>query len=358
MRLIFTEKLKEGDIVALNIYDSKGNPLLKKGVSLKQKYIREISVKYNISYIFIEDPRTNDISVKTIMSDELRFESIVKVKDFIESLHSGSDVAIDKFILDAERIVDEYIVAIANTSTSDYNFLDIKPYDDYTSAHCVSVMLLSLIVALDRHWDALKVKRLGVGALLHDVGKAFIPDEILNKPDKLTTAEFDIMKKHTVYGYDVFKENLPASSLSVIKAHHERVNGTGYPEGKRLDEISDVAKLTSVCDVYDALTSDRAYKRKVLPNIALNIIKNEEQKEFDARMAESFLQVIIPYPKGTAVFLSNGYSGVVKKINNGMRSRPIIKILVAPAGEAVPTFFDINLMTEKNLKIIRVLDDV
>lgn len=358
MRLISTKYLQEGHIPAQNIYNSTGNVLIKKGVKLKKNYISLLTQKYGVSFIYIEDPRTEEIEIKQVVPDEFRFFAIGQIKTAFENLRFQRKFGMEKFLQLAQKIVKQYLEHILKSSFTDYNFLDIKPYDDYTSAHSINVMMLALIVGVSLNWSEVVLERMGLGAFLHDIGKAFIPLEVLDKPDKLTVEEFEIIKKHPIYGQQIFKDLVPRSSLSVIKSHHERLDGQGYPDGISNGEITDVAKLVAICDVYDALTSDRVYKKRVLPYFALSIIEGNSAKQFAPEFVECFKKIVVPYPKGTAVLLSNGYSGVVKKINIHERSRPVIKILADRSGNEVTPFFDIDLSEEKQISILKVLDDV
>ena len=357
MRLIATEYLKEGFVPVGNIYDSKGNVLVRAGISLKQKYIDELKFKYKISYIFVEDPRTDEIVINQFVSDELRFEALRRIKEALNNIRNspagGADIDYSKF----ESIVKEYINSIYSVAAADYNFMDIKPYDDYTSAHSVNVMLLSILSGMAANYSNIQIERLGLSGLLHDLGKGRIPLEILEKPDKLTAQEFELMKKHSELGYEIVKDSVHRSVAEGVRYHHERADGSGYPAGLNGDNIGIFAKNISVCDVYDAITSDRVYKNRVLPDIALGIIKSSKN-QFDPDAVAHFLKFIIPYPKGTPVMLSNKLNGVVKKININNRSRPVVKILQDENGDEVVPFFDIDLSKEKDLSILRVIGDV
>jgi HD-GYP domain-containing protein (c-di-GMP phosphodiesterase class II) len=223
--------------------------------------------------------------------------------------------------------------------------------DNYTYEHSVNVIVLSLIMGLELNYSKDRLYSLAVGAMLHDVGKVFVPKDILLKDGKLTEMEFDIIKEHPSRGYDYLKEEIGVSAMSriIILQHHERVDGTGYPEGMCGSRIHEFSKIVSIADVYDALTSDRPYRRGLPPNDAIEYIMGSADRYFDFDMVNAFLKRIVPYPAGTMVRLSNGDIAVVKEINRDYPLRPKVTIVWSD-GESVCEE-PIDLMDINNLVI-------
>ena len=169
---------------------------------------------------------------------------------------------------------------------------------------------------------------LTIGAMLHDIGKSAIPLEILNKPSSLTESEMEIIKKHPVLGEEMIRRtNTLGEVLSIIRHHHERWNGKGYPDGVRQRAIELNAQIVAVSDVFDALVGDRPYRKGLPPYHALEIIIAGSSEEFNEEIVQNFMQCLILYPQGSTVTLNTGEVGTVIGIHQNYPSRPLIKIL-------------------------------
>lgn len=172
---------------------------------------------------------------------------------------------------------------------------------------------------------------MGISALLHDVGKLYTPSEILDKPEKLTYEEFQIIKQHSENGFRYIKENLDIDTKVYlgIYQHHEKYDGTGYPLNIKGEKISLFARIISIADVYDALISDRPYRKGVLPSEGIEHIMGGSGTLFDHRLVKIFSKKIAPYPIGTCVNLSNDLVGIVSKNHPSYSLRPSVKIIQA-----------------------------
>jgi len=175
----------------------------------------------------------------------------------------------------------------------------------------------------------IELELLGLGALLHDIGKLKIPSEVLDKPGRLTPEEYEIMKAHPVEGYQILKmdEGMPMESLEIVLHHHERINGKGYPEQLSADHISLITKMSSIVDVYDAITSDRCYHDGISPYKALQNIYSWAKDDFDQGLVEEFMSCMGIYPVGTVVELNDGQIGVVLSATEKTRLRPIVLLI-------------------------------
>ena len=209
------------------------------------------------------------------------------------------------------------------------SLVDIKSMDNYTYAHSVNVAVISLVLGISLNLSKEKLTYLCIGALLHDIGKSFIPNEILQKSGKLTNEEFEIVKNHPRYGYNFLGQffSLSAHIKLITLQHHERFDGLGYPIGIGGENINYLARIVSIADVYDALTSDRPYKRAMCPSDSLEYIMSNYGTLFDPNMLDIFCRIIIPFPQGTIVSLSNGDIGVVEETIPCFPLRPIVKII-------------------------------
>jgi len=191
--------------------------------------------------------------------------------------------------------------------------LRIKTKDDYTFLHSVSVCTLLVAFCHGRGMDNAMVREAGLGALLHDTGKALVPDAILNKPGPLTDEEFAIIRRHPEDGYNILRRSpdIGDIALDITRHHHERVDGSGYPNRLVGDGISELAKMAAIVDVYDAITADRCYHKGMPAASALRKLHEWSKFHFDPQLVQAFMRCVGIYPVGTLVLLESGRLGVV-----------------------------------------------
>lgn len=342
MRYIPTLCLREGMIVGKNIYGNNGQLLLTKGTSIKNIHIEAIKKK-GFSGIYIKDALSSDIEIEGIVSDNLRQRTVKGLKDVFIAIDSNGK---DKFnkMEDLKYQVEDIIDEILNYNSLMVNMVDLKYFDDYTYQHSVNVAVLSIILGVALRFNRKKLYMLGIGALLHDIGKVFIDKEILNKPGKLTDEEFTIMKSHVVYGYDYLKKefDFPVQSFMGALDHHEKYDGTGYPNKKAADKISLFGRIISIADVYDALTSERPYRSAMLPSEATEYLMGGAGSSFDYDLIKLFVRKVAPYPLGTCVCLSNAHKGIVIQNYEDACLRPKIRIFEVDGHEVEPFILDLR----------------
>jgi HD-GYP domain-containing protein (c-di-GMP phosphodiesterase class II) len=203
----------------------------------------------------------------------------------------------------------------------------LKTADEYTYMHSVAVCALMVSLGRAIGLDETQCREAGLAGMLHDLGKALMPQEILNKPGKLTPEEFDIIKTHPRRGHELLAgaKNIPAGVLDVCLHHHERFDGTGYPDKLAADKITQFARMGAICDVYDAVTSDRPYKAGWDPAHALTQMASW-QGHFDRDMFKSFIRCIGIYPTGSLVRMKSGKLAVVLEQNSAALTKPKIKL--------------------------------
>jgi putative nucleotidyltransferase with HDIG domain len=206
----------------------------------------------------------------------------------------------------------------------------IKHVDHYTMEHCLNVSVLAIAFGRHLRMDRQDLIRLGTGGLLHDVGKMKIPDEILNKPGRLTEEEFSVMKQHSELGKELLTKSQGSLNYAVDVAfnHHERMDGKGYPRGLFASELSEYARIVSIVDAFDAMTSNRCYERSRSTLDALKTIYRDRDKHFDEQYALEFIQLMGPYPPGTIVELVNGSVGIVLSSEPKKRHLPRIRLIL------------------------------
>jgi len=230
----------------------------------------------------------------------------------------------------ARMLVNHLADNIVTNPTAMIWLTQLKNKDEYTAIHSLNVCILALFFGRSIGLPMSQLKELGIGALLHDIGKLKVPLEVLNKPDRLTNAEYSIIRKHTLFGYDLLKDKNEISNdaLDVVKNHHERLDGKGYPNKLMEHQINQYTKLVSIVDVYDAITSKRAYHDAMNPHDALNVIFRSDKGSFDQGLLEQFIKYLGVYPIGSVVELSNGQVGVVMSFNDKHHLTPMILLVL------------------------------
>ena len=226
--------------------------------------------------------------------------------------------------------------------------------DNYTYQHCVNVAILSLMLGIQLNLKKQELYDLCMGGILHDVGKIFIDREIIQKPGRLSFEEMEAMKQHSFKGYEYLKDSTDISSniKVMVLQHHEKFNGQGYPDCRKGEEINKLARVVSIADVYDALTSDRPYRKAMSPNDALEYIMAGGDSQFDYKMVRAFSKMIVPYPEGTIVRLSNNDIALVEEVDIFFPLRPKVKVIKSLNPSNIGKSYDLE--KELNIVIIAV----
>ena len=240
----------------------------------------------------------------------------------------------------------------------------MKSRDEYTATHCLNVCILALTFGRSLGLDNKRLNILGLGALLHDIGKMQIPAAILNKPGRLTKEEFALMQTHPGQGYQLLKKQrgLPPLCLDIVLHHHERLGGSGYPDGLVDEQINLLTRITAIVDVYDAVTSDRCYHDGIPPALALKNLFTWAPKNFDIGLIEQWIKCVGIYPVGSVVLLSTNETGIVIATEEYHRLKPVVMLVKKASGKAYSTRPLINLSSPswgKNgapVSIIKVLE--
>lgn len=245
----------------------------------------------------------------------------------------------------ALQLVEDISASIARNPGAIISLARLKTADDYTYMHSVAVCAMMVALAKQMGLDDTQTRLCGMAGLLHDMGKVAMPTKVLNKPGKLTDAEFDVMRSHPAEGYKILTASsaVDAVSLDVVLHHHEKIDGSGYPEGLNGEGISLYAKMAAVCDVYDAITSNRPYKSGWDPAESLRRMA-EWAGHFDPKVFQAFVKSMGIYPVGSLVRLKSGRIGVVIEQSPKSLTMPVIKAFFSTKSNMriVPCVLDLS----------------
>lgn len=321
------------------VYNWEGGMLFEKGTVLTARRI-----------MFLKQQRISVVPVdfginegKECCLDNSVLHNLLRL--FYKYVRQGGRKTLSKIKEIIEKIADELKLGKRPASS----LTEMYPYDLYVGTHSVDVSVLSMIIGAEMGYKKKVLVQLGLGSLLHDIGKFKIAREILEKPGKLTADEFKEVKKHPEYGYEneMIKDLVDPVSASIVLNHHERYDGSGYPRGLAGDEIGELEAICAVADVYNAITTDRIYRKAMSPDKAYNLLMNDNLT-FNPKVMNAFLKSVAPYPVGTIVKMNNGFVGCVYKLNKSSPFKPVVKIL--------GTNEKLDLRREEDIYITGVLD--
>lgn len=333
--------LKPGVKLGKDIYTSDSQLLLPKGTIITEETLTAFA-RRNIKEVFIMEASARMKSQKKF--DDVYVDSLDAVKAFMFEARLGKPLEVEEI----SETVDMLMEQVFDEGDLFKQMRMMKDKDDYLFTHSVNVSLLCILIGRWLKCDDKEIESLGIAGLLHDIGKIFIPDEILNKPDKLTEREFEEIKKHTLMGYNLVGQNeaISAEVANAVLMHHERLDGSGYPIGSKGAQMGFCASVVAVADVYDAITSRRIYSSKQSPYAAAEVLWNESFGKLDARIAKVFYDKITNFYIGNEVLLSNNQKGVVVYINPTQPTRPIVMV--------DDIFYDLS--TDRNITILEIID--
>lgn len=348
--------LEPGMVVEKNIFDKFGKLLLAEGTMLKQQHIKKLEL-YGVAEVTIDKVDNASVetsNVQTTESDIIYQEAFNAIKDILIKVRKSQSIDTGLIAEVVESIIDQ----ITQNAQTFIQMTSIREIDNYTYLHSIDVCIYSIIMGKSLGLDNKNLHRLGLGAMLHDIGKGRIPTEILFKPGPLTNEEFNIMKSHTTYGYEIITSisNLDTITADIALQHHEHWDGKGYPGHLKENNINIFARIVTICDIYDALTANRVYRGRILPHEAAEYIINNNGVIADPALTKYFVQNVAVYPVGSTVLLSTGEIGRVSEVHNSMPLRPVIDIFGHRDPQQNTTKHKLNLMEDLTVFIVDVIN--
>lgn len=344
MLRLSVKNLKQGMIIAQSIYNRHGACYLVKGQPITDEYIRQLE-KIGIPTVSVTsaDPNFKLMPPEDIVQEKTRINAIERVYDTFQSVEERGQLDIDAM----QGISEDIIFDIIDRKENLVQLTDIRLHDTYTFAHSVNVAILSAMLGMLCHYPKKELLLLTLGALLHDLGKINVPAAILTKTTGLSDEEFALIKRHPLDGAERIKEmewKLPSPAVlaAIASEHHEHIDGHGYPRGLRDEQIHRYAKIVAIADVYDALTSERPYKKAYTPNVAYNIMTNVNQGQFDRELLKLFFNNVSLYPTGTVVKTIYGYA-IVKACSFGKTETPTVVLFADKDAKVLRELYTMDL---------------
>lgn len=358
MRMVATDRCPTGLKLAKPIYDERGTKLIAEGVELTGRMLERLK-QCGISYIYIKDKISDDIIVNEAIPMEVRIEAIQTIGSIFTAIQQGCEKG-ERIVTnglktsDFRKVSHNLLSAVRESQQTVSLLSEIQVKDSYVFSHSLNVAIYTLALGVKKGYNDQQLIDLGIGGLLHDIGKMFVPPNILHKPGKLSQEEYNVVQKHPESGFDLLKREFEISYVSAHCAfqHHERWDGLGYPRGLKGDEIHPYARLMAVCDVFDAMTSHRVYRNALLPHDSLEWIQSKASIFFEQEAVELFEQTISLFPVGMTVELNTGEKAIVVDANANAPDRPIVRVFKDPYGEPIQAFFEMDLNNHSDVKIV------
>ena len=387
-------RIEPGDVLARTVFDATGRPLLKAGTALTDGYIERLR-RRGYAAVTVEDGLADDVAPETLVSEQLRhtvaghvgtiFGQVgevardrgrgrggvdAAVEDLGEQplpLVDGGRSALERLYADVQSLINEIVESDAVAGLE-----SLKSHNEYTFQHSVDVAVIGTLLGSRMGLSGGRLRELALGCLLHDLGKLYIEEAILDKPGKLTGEEYDAVKAHPRMGFELIRR-MPVASLlpaHVAYQHHEQQRGSGYPQGlvgdnrigPRLHEerigagkMLLIAEIGAVADVHSAVTSDRPYRPAMAPDVAVDVVEGMAGKHLNREVVDLFTRIVPRYPIGRWVELAggefDGARGVVTELHVLRMDRPTVRVLLDAAGEQLVSPVELDLREQARVTL-------
>lgn len=346
MRLLTMDEVQTGMRLGRSVIGNRGRVLLQAGVLLNSTYIRTL-VRLGVQWVYISDEPTEPAGA---VEERTRIDVARAAETALKTLPLRHDISVSAVQSAIEAMLDDLL----RHPDALVALVEVRAAHDHVMTHSANVAVLCILTGRELGLSRPELVELGMGALLHDVGKVVTPRSVLEKEGILTPEEFEVMKVHAAAGYRILKEAKGVSNTvaHVAYQHHEKWDGSGYPRKLRGEEIHLFARICAVADVFDAMASTRTYKKALHHAEALQFIRDKEGIYFDPRVVAAFRRVVAPYPIGTQVLLSSGEIAVIKDVHREGLERPLVAVIKDAQGEYYPVFREEDL-SQSDLEIVR-----
>ena len=309
-----------GELLAADVYNDKGVVLISKNTVING-FLKEKLLDIGIRDIYIYADASDDNAALSEFKTNYT-DALLRIKSFVNDIAAGKQLDYGKVIHATKQIQ----IKINENSSILKCLQEIRNVDEYTYTHCLNTAFYSMLIAKWMNFTERGISKVIQAGLLHDIGKTQIPVEILNKRGILTRDEFECVKKHTVLGYQILESlgDVDPDIKWAVLHHHERIDRSGYPFRAAPDDVGIFAKIIAVADVFDAMTSDRSYKKRVTPFDAFEMYQTVGVSIFETKVLRTFIKHIVPYYTGSKVLLSNDNTAEIVYIPPHDITHPVV----------------------------------
>lgn len=350
MKKMPVEQLKIGMIIGKSVCTKDGTLLFAPGTEIEAFHLKQmmdlgieqVEVKDSTASLPVNGELTGNEVIETV-------QSIIRDLTLTNTLEQGT----------VKQAINNIFRQVVKDKCVMLHLTEVRGLDSYIFAHSVNVCMLSLIMGLFLKIKGDHLRNLGLAALLHDVGRTKVPKSILHKPGQISEEEYNKVKKHSILGYDMLKDSrqFEESVLLTALQHHERLDGSGYPFGIRGDDIGLFPRIVAVADVFDALLTDRPFRKAFFPHQAVEIIVNSSSGQFDPEVLKVFVENVAIYPLGSVVALNTGEIGVVVDMNKGRQTRPVVRIMYDRERRKLFELREVDLSKAQDIFITEILKE-
>lgn len=356
MRIVPTEMIPENAILADSLYTLDGRILLKEGAKLTKNLISKINAN-SIFTVYIYDEHS-DVEINKLVDPHLRHQGMMLIKDIFDAAGNRNTQnewmpkSIFKYMDGLTKLTDDILYDLNSARDAQLEYIDIKNVDNYLYSSALNTAILSVLIGWDVGLNQDMIKHLFIGAVFHDIGMALLDPEVTYKREALTNDEKIQVLMHSKKGHAYLKEHafLSAYVKAITLQHHEHLDGSGYPNRISGAEIHKLAQIVGIADIYDAMTSDRPYRRALAPAEAIEYIMGAAGRYYDMDLVNIFVRKINPYPTGSLVELNDGRTAVVDSVPKGFPLRPDVRIISGMPGNYT---YEAVKLRENNSLIIK-----
>lgn len=343
-----------GVSLAKPVTDAAGNVLLPQGLVLNECLLYLLGL-WNVETIVINSEVTaagSSRSSFTIIDSKFQHDLLQDIQLLETAISSDKCFSVEELAVQLRSAV----VKLSHRPGLGLSLGALQILDDYTYLHSLSTALISMGIAIKSGWSTVATIELGLAAILHDMGKTQVPAAVLQKPGPLSVAEWQLMCKHPEYGCALLSRfgNLSDAILQAVLQHHERVDGSGYPQRSSGSAISEMAKIIAIADVYDAMTSDRCYKQATAAHLAVEQVLTNEQL-FDPTYGRTLVSMLDIFPVGSRVLLANGAEGIVIGCHPNKPTRPQLLLIKDAQGAPITPPVPCDLARHEDIAIIKIV---
>jgi putative nucleotidyltransferase with HDIG domain len=354
--------LKEGMILSGILYDEKGIMLWPAKKPLTTNFIFKLKIN-DIKKVYYVPPKYKDTFANNpVISPQTQEYAVQAIEEIAHQINYGKFPDFNT----ARATIERFFEDIKSRPTGFLNLMTLKNYDSYTYNHSINVGILAMFLTKKLGFNDFFIQETGLGGFLHDIGKLKISQKIVNKNGILTEEEFNIMKEHPIFGFNLIRDEKSFSNYvkKMVLLHHERWDGSGYPMKLKAESIGNFSAIVAVCDVYDALTTERPYKNSYTVNDALIYIMRNTLYHFNPYVSQRFINEIAKmydlgsfYPAGAFVQLNTGEIGLIKRKDSEYELRPEVLIIKNFQGAPLRNPILTDLQRDSSRTICKTIDD-